>query len=439
MRILVAAPAFPSAAHPFAGIFSAAIAATLRDLGNDVVMLAPRPFAPPGITRFRRWRHYGGIEKLGTYDGVEVHRPSTIVIPGFCQAFWADWAAWFGSKRYVGALHRKAAFDTILGLDLGGAGGLAWRLGKTLGIPAAGWAFGSEVRVDASTDHGRSVSAAINQLDIVFYQSAELRECASDLVGRDLSADADAQRHRVLPHGIRQDSAASPTASTSSSSTATSAPEPSNPSPSLRESWGVAPDQRIILSLGRLLRSKGVFELLDAFEAIASEKPDVMLVVIGGLPPRDDTEEFQRAIEARGLGNRVLVKPPIDPTLVQSALRSADVFAFTSYLEGMPNVVLEALFAEVPIVAFDIPPLREADPDASALALVAKGDALALRVEICRAMDDSSERSRRTRAGALLVRERFDMQRNLRSALDIISGRPKLAHRASGASLPAGR
>lgn len=412
----MAAPTFPSSAHPFAGIFSAAIAATLHELGHDVVVLSPRPYAPPGITRFRRWQHYGGIDPFSTYRDVPVHRPNTIVVPGLWQAFWSDSAAWFASKRYVAKLHRQSPFHLVLGLDLGGAGGLAWRLGRTLRVRAAGWAYGSEVRTSGATDHGRSVRGAIEHLDVVFYQSTELRECAGRLVGRDLSGEPDAAQHRVLPHGIRLGDTDDPRQSGEQHLAAGATPTPIG----LCERWGIAPGHRVVLSLGRLLRTKGVFDLLNAFEALSREHADLVLVMIGALPPRDDTEEFRRSVSARGLDQRVLVFPPIDPTMVQYALRSADVFAFTSYLEGMPNVVLEALLAKTPIVAFDIPPLREADPMSTALTLVPKGDAEALGVEILRALDDSEERSRRIEAGAAIVHTNFDMRRNLQQALGII-------------------
>ena len=274
------------------------------------------------------------------------------------------------------------------------------------------------MRASVATDHGRSVRDAIEHLDVVFYQSTELRECAGRLVGRDLSDDADAARHQVLPHGIRLSTTDDQRPNGEQALTADVSTTPIG----LRERWGIAPNHRVVLSLGRLLRNKGVFDLLNAFEALSREHADLSLVVIGALPPRDDTEEFRRSVTARGLDQRVRVLPPIDPTLVQHALRSANVFAFTSYLEGMPNVVLEALLARTPVVAFDIPPLREADPTSAALRIVPKGDAEALGVEILRALNDSNEQSRRIEAGSAMVRSEFDMRQNLQKALGIIDG-----------------
>lgn len=223
MRILAAAPTFPSKSHPFAGIFTAKIVATLRELGHDVVVLCPTPFVPPGFGNLGRWKQYAHIEKQSVYAGVPVYQPSTVVVPRLFQAFWSDEAAWLGSRRFVKKLHGQKPFDAVIGFDLGGAGGLAWRLAKDLGVPAGGWAYGSEVRVDASTGPGKSVSEALNKLDVVFYQSSELRECAGKMVNRDLALDT---QHVVLPHGI-------PMADRRPISATTAA--------SLRASWGARP------------------------------------------------------------------------------------------------------------------------------------------------------------------------------------------------------
>jgi teichuronic acid biosynthesis glycosyltransferase TuaC len=402
MRILAAAPAFPSAAHPFAGIFTAKIVATLRELGHDVTVLCPTPYVPPGFGNVGRWKQYAGIQKQSVYDGVPVYQPATPVIPRLLQAFWSDEAAWLGTRRYVKRLHLQRPFEVVIGFDLGGAGGLAWRLARDLGISSAGWAYGSEVRVDPATGPGKSIRQAIESLDVVFYQSAELRECAETMVRRELTTAA---RHVVLPHGIRLGEAMPPSPDSITD---------------LRRSWGASPDDRIVLSVGRVRRDKGVFDLFEAFTTIASSQPKSRLVIIGAMPPRDASEELQTLIAGSPHRNRISVMPALDPTLVPAALATAEVFAFTSYLEGMPNVVLEALDARRAIVAFDIPPLREADPNGDAIVLIPKADSSALASAIERILDHPGEQSARIASGAALVRERFDMSKNLSRAVEII-------------------
>jgi glycosyltransferase involved in cell wall biosynthesis len=402
MRILAAAPTFPSTSHPFAGIFTANIVATLRELGHDVVVLCPTPFVPPGLANVGRWKQYADIAKESEFEGVPVYRPSTVVIPRLFQAFWSDEAAWLGSRRFVKQLHQQKPFDAVIGFDLGGAGGLAWRLAKDLGVPAAGWAYGSEVRINPTTGPGKSVSEAINKLNVVFYQSSELRECAASMVNRDLANDP---RQLVLPHGIRIGETRAPSVATAAN---------------LRKSWGAEPDDRIILSIGRVRRDKGVFDLVEAFAVVGAAEPLARLVIVGAMPPRDDSEELSRQVAMSPFRDRIRVMPALEPSKVPDAMSTADIFAFTSYLEGMPNVVLEALLFETPTVAFDIPPLREADPESSALTLVPKGDVDELAAGIAHLLNHQTDAAARTVAGHQLLDQKFNMRRNLATALETL-------------------
>jgi teichuronic acid biosynthesis glycosyltransferase TuaC len=405
MRILAAAPSFPSPSHPYAGIFTAKIVGTLRDLGHAVTVVCPTPFVPPGFGNLGRWKQYANIPKQSEFEGVTIYQPRTVVVPGLFQAFWSDEAAWLSSRTFVKKLHRQKAFEAIIGFDLGGAGGLAWRLGRDLGIPAAGWAYGSETRIDPAKGPGKSVVEAVNKLDLVFYQSSELRDCASTMAGRPL--DHEPLRHLVLPHGIRLSDRRAPSA---------------NETKSLRTAWGATETDRVILSIGRVRRDKGVFDQLEAFSAVAEAEPRARLVIVGALPPRDDSEELRAAVQRSPLKHRIQVMPALDPTLIPDALNAADIFAFTSYLEGMPNVVLEAMLFERPTVAFDIPPLREADPNGEALAFAAKGDVNELGLRLKSLLINETERANRVKNGTRLVESTFDMRNNLKRAVDALEG-----------------
>ncbi len=57
---------------------------------------------------------------------------------------------------------------------------MAWRLGRTLGIPASGWAFGGDVRFPHTSPAGWVVRRAIERFDLIFYQSHELLEQADN-------------------------------------------------------------------------------------------------------------------------------------------------------------------------------------------------------------------------------------------------------------------
>jgi glycosyltransferase involved in cell wall biosynthesis len=61
-------------------------------------------------------------------------------------------------------------------------------------------------------------------------------------------------------------------------------------------------------------------------------------------------------------------------------LAAADVFVFPSLFEAMPMALIEAMNAGMPVVASDIPPLREALGDAGSFAPATNAQALATEI-----------------------------------------------------------
>ena len=124
----------------------------------------------------RRFLHYSVV------GGIEVHRPAYLVVPGLLRAVWSNEVAYYMLRTRVAKLHWKHRFDAILSFDLFNAGGLAWRISRELGIPAAGWATGGDMRKERDSRPGRKLVETIRNLDLVFYQSQELLELAAELL-----------------------------------------------------------------------------------------------------------------------------------------------------------------------------------------------------------------------------------------------------------------
>jgi len=302
-------------------------------------------------------------------------------------------------------MHRRTRFDAILSFDLVATGGLAWRLGRYLQIPAAGWAFGGDVRDTGNSSFASAVRRSVNRLDLIFYQSRELVGEVARLL-RVNPEQLDSGRHLVLSHGIE-------------------AP-PTQPWVEIRQrvraEWKVKDQQIVVLSVGRLLRSKGVFELLEAMSVAARQDPRLTLVLVGAIRGFDETEAVQRRIlELPGLQDRVWIVPACDPSLVWEYLSAADLFAFASHREGMPNSLLEAMAMGVPAVSFDIPPVKEIDAGTGALTLVPSQDTSRLGEAIVRLASDPKERDRTGQLGRRQVFERFLVQRNMATALKRLS------------------
>jgi glycosyltransferase involved in cell wall biosynthesis len=130
-------------------------------------------------------------------------------------------------------------------------------------------------------------------------------------------------------------------------------------------------------AVGRLIPEKGVDVLLAAMPKIVAKQP-VELTVVGDGPERSALEH-----EAHGLP--VLFSGYIGaPSDIASFLRSLDVFVMPSRWEGLPNALLEALACGVPVVATDVPGMREA-AGGDAL-LVPPDQPAALAEAVCRAL-----------------------------------------------------
>ncbi len=117
----------------------------------------------------------------------------------------------------------------------------------------------------------------------------------------------------------------------------------------LRERLGIAPEEKVVVFTGRLIKMKGVHDLIDAMKGV-----DACLLVVGDGPerPRLETQAKEAGVRAHFLGKQ-------DEHGVIEALSIADVFVNPSYSEGMPTSVLEAAAMGLPIVATDVGGTKE--------------------------------------------------------------------------------
>lgn len=108
--------------------------------------------------------------------------------------------------------------------------------------------------------------------------------------------------------------------------------------------------------VGRIVRDKGINELVKAFDRLHQEHNDVRLVLVG--PREDDLDpvlpETLERID-RGEGIEAVGKQ----SDVKSFYTDADALVFPSYREGFPNVVIEAGAMGLPSIVTDINGSRE--------------------------------------------------------------------------------
>lgn len=107
-----------------------------------------------------------------------------------------------------------------------------------------------------------------------------------------------------------------------------------------------------ILFVGRLIREKGVLDLVEATRRLllGGESPRVLIAGSGPV-----VGEVHERVQALGLGDRVKLLGHLDADELRGAYEEADMLALPTYwAEGFPTVILEAMHARLPIVTTPI-------------------------------------------------------------------------------------
>ena len=122
-------------------------------------------------------------------------------------------------------------------------------------------------------------------------------------------------------------------------------PDPSRRD-SLKRGLGLPPDSVLIGNIGRLSPEKGQGDFIGAAKILAARRGDLHFVFAGDGP---DRQRLERRVSEAGLDERVFFLGNVQDML--PVYDGLDIVALTSYTEGFPNVVLESMCMEKPVLA----------------------------------------------------------------------------------------
>lgn len=170
-------------------------------------------------------------------------------------------------------------------------------------------------------------------------------------------------------------------------------------------------DDDEIVFVGRLVEKKGVRYLLDALAVLAQTRPRLKLTIAGDGPFRQALTQRARLL---GIADRVTFLGGVPHRDLAALYRRAAVAVFPFVIagdgdqEGFGLVVVEAMGCGCPVIASDIPAVRDTvQHDVTGILTPPKDpEALALSIEQC--LSDESLRARLAHAALSVVRARFD-------------------------------
>jgi glycosyltransferase involved in cell wall biosynthesis len=141
--------------------------------------------------------------------------------------------------------------------------------------------------------------------------------------------------------------------------------------------FGIPAGAKVVLSVGRLDPQKDPLTLLAAFEQVAKQIGNAHLLLVGHGPMEPEIRE-----RIAGLKSGARIHLAGWQKNIPGILKAGDVFALASRFEGMPNAVLEAGAAGVPVVATAAEGVAEILENGACGWLVGLGDVSQLSVAI---------------------------------------------------------
>ncbi len=194
-------------------------------------------------------------------------------------------------------------------------------------------------------------------------RSRLLTGCSPELVERVCALGFPEERSRVIPYGV--DVAAF------------------SPDPSRRSLWrqrlGIPEDAPLLLGVGRMATKKGFQVLIEILPALLAEHPELRVVLAGG---GDLLATFKAAI--REWSARVHFPGSVLRDTLPDLYRAADIFVLPAVhdargnVDGLPNVILEAMASGLPVVASRVSGIPLAVEDGWTGRLVPERDGQAL-------------------------------------------------------------
>lgn len=160
----------------------------------------------------------------------------------------------------------------------------------------------------------------------------------------------------------------------------------------------------VVLLVARVMPAKGIEDFLEAARELAG--PGLRFVLVGGSSPGNT--QLQREVEAAAAAGTISYRGRLEGDAVLAAYTTAHVFCFPSRGEGLARVMIEAGFAGLCPVAYDIAGNRDLVVDGAG-PLLPPGDQRELIRALRALAEDRAELQRRASAYQAHVSRRFDM------------------------------
>ena len=321
---------FPCKRHPISGVFFANLMKELACKIDELTIVTPRVYIPRFLLSVRkRWQKWFIDPMVSRENGMEILRPYVLSLPGIKYDGINSILMRYSLSRFFNKLFKEKDIDLILGYNMLPEGAAAVKIGGKYNLRAGFWAIGSDVNDTAHCNfmNYRLSKKCIELSDMIITESRDLENKIRDFTPKQVNVHT---FYKGIDLSIFQTNLSKP---------------------NIINELGLKPDKRYILFVGRLICEKGIYELARMFNEISMKYADIDLILVG--------EEFEKdklmaQFKEYGILDRVSSKGILQHRAVAKLMIASDLLVLPTWAEGLPNVVMEAMAAGLPVVTTDV-------------------------------------------------------------------------------------
>ena len=318
MKIAVVTQYFPSSAEPWQG---RSAYQTLRVLARETDLRVFYPNASYPSLLKPRSRSYENLDATYSPPDVKASYFDYPALPLLSRPFNGCMAA-----RTLLPHVRRFAPDLMFSCFLYPEGYVALKIGKALAVPVVAMSIGSDINRIGDPITYLHTRTVLRETDFLVVVSGDLRLKAIAMGAPDEKIRAIVNGCDLTVFHVRDRLEA-------------------------RRKLGIDPDSQVVLYIGRMDVKKGLRELVEAAAALRPKHANLHVYLIGEGP---DRPLIQSVIQANNAAGYIHALPGCAFDEVAVWMAAADLVTLPSYMEGCPNVVLEALACGRPVVASNV-------------------------------------------------------------------------------------
>jgi teichuronic acid biosynthesis glycosyltransferase TuaC len=387
---------FPSKMDPTANIFSYNLVKSFSELGHEVCLFGETPWWP----RFMKSKHFSDpvIDEDGPFNK---YRPRHLRLPGPGSMKYSAYSMFISYWSHLNRINEQVKIEGIYCFGLFPYLQLASFLGKKFNIPTVCSGLGWDINQAVTIPWLNTIAQKYIALNTIITVQSE-----SNL--KNLQ-DHGFQNSNIVVYkrGIDQAHLSAP----------------QNSKENYRKTLNLPQNSQISLYAGRISRTKGVYDILNAHHIIqkSSPKNEHITIILGCKRGKsgDLSEILESIINEKKIRNVILVDA-LPREEVINYMRASDLFLFPSYhAEGMPNVVLEASSVSLPVIAADSAVIREFSHNGELVCIVKRENPGDLAEKIIETYRNYQIAVKKAEKAKYIVQKDYDIKKNIHQIVEI--------------------